>query len=727
LGLGLPTHPWGLVDWRQIESEARHVAAELGEAISVWDEASRLSVGRRQMLNVAAAVLHRAAVVILDEPTSSLSAKETDWLLERIARLKAAGTGIIYVSHRQDEIFALANRITVLRDGRRVWTGSSRAIDAAGLIEQMVGRQYQPAAGRAQRPSTSSQRDVQLSVRGLASRDGSVRGVDLEVAAGEIVGLYGLVGAGRSEAAQTIFGLRMPQRGTIEVAGRPHGVARPADAVEAGIAYLPEDRLREGVCRGLSVRANLVLASLPRWSRGIWTRKAAECDATRGEVQSLGIRLRDIEQPIGQLSGGNQQKVVLGRWLLTEPKVLLLDEPTRGVDVAAKQEIHAILRQQAQRGAAVVLISSELPELFEHADRIVVFRAGRSVNEFDPRVATPAEVAVCALPEAAADEHAASAATTLSRGISNELGLLAAIGLLALAMAWTNPQFLAADNLLGILTNVSVIAILALGVAGVIIAGAIDISLGALLALAAAAGGLVLKLPYSPAATIPAGIAMGVAVGLAGGLLNATLSLSGRIHPIVVTLGTATVYRGLLVTLTGGDTIADLPAEFGRLATARWLGLNGSVVVLLLVAVAVYVLWQQTRAGRHLFALGSSPTAARLVGISAKRSWLLAFGCAGVLAGLAGMLELARNGSMQSGMGTGYELRAIAAAVIGGTAITGGRGSVIGVLSGALLLGMVSNALVLWQVNPYRYDVVLGGLLLAAVVLDRVWRWRGGA
>jgi ABC-type sugar transport system ATPase subunit/ribose/xylose/arabinose/galactoside ABC-type transport system permease subunit len=727
LGLGLPTHRWGLVDWGTIESDARHVVAELGEAIAVRHEAGRLSVGRRQMLNVAAAVSRRAAVLILDEPTSSLSAKETDWLLERIARLKAAGTGIVYVSHRQDEIFALADRITVLRDGRRVWTGAAREIDSAGLIEQMVGRQVQPTTARPiaehHRP-----REVRLSVRGLTSHDGTVRGVDLDVAAGEIVGLYGLVGAGRSEAAQTIFGLRTRERGTVEVGGERCAVGRPADAVRVGIAYLPEDRLREGVCRGLSVRSNAVLASLPRWSRGIWTHKAAEREATQREVQSLGVRLRDIEQPIGQLSGGNQQKVVLGRWLLTKPQVLLLDEPTRGVDVAAKREIHSILRSQVENGAAIALISSELPELFEHADRIVVFREGRTVGEFDPAMSTPAEVAACALPEGQADRTQSSAREPLaSRGVSNEIGLLGVIGLLAIAMSWGNPQFLAADNLLGILTNVSVIAILALGAAGVIVAGAIDISLGALLALSAAAGGLVLKLPYAPVVTLPAGIAVGVCVGLAGGLLNAGLALGGRIHPIVVTLGTATIYRGLLVTLTGGDTIADLPPEFGKLATARWLGLNGSVLLLLLVSLAMYVLWQQTRAGRHLFALGSSPTAARLVGISARRSWLLAFGCAGTLAGMAGMLELARNGSMQSGMGTGYELRAIAAAVIGGTAITGGRGSVLGVLSGALLLGMVSNALVLWQVSPYRYDVVLGGLLLAAVLVDRWWRRRGGA
>jgi ribose/xylose/arabinose/galactoside ABC-type transport system permease subunit len=273
-----------------------------------------------------------------------------------------------------------------------------------------------------------------------------------------------------------------------------------------------------------------------------------------------------------------------------------------------------------------------------------------------------------------------------------------------------------------VFVNASVLTVLALGAAATIIAGGIDISVGSLLALAAAVGGLVMKRVELVALGVPLGILAGVATGALGGLLNAAVALVGRIHPIVVTLGTLTVFRGLLISLTGGRVISELPQGFRRLATGHVAGLRGAVVVMLLAALAAHLWLGFTRSGRHLYALGSNPRAARLVGIRRGRVWLSAFAAGGLCAGLAGLLELAQNGSMQTNLGTGYELRAIAAAVIGGTAITGGRGSVLGVVLGALLLSLLQNALVLWEVSRYRYDLVLGSLLLAAILLDRLVR-----
>jgi ribose/xylose/arabinose/galactoside ABC-type transport system permease subunit len=258
----------------------------------------------------------------------------------------------------------------------------------------------------------------------------------------------------------------------------------------------------------------------------------------------------------------------------------------------------------------------------------------------------------------------------------------------------------------------------------IILAGAIDISLGSLLALSAGTAGLVLKLPYDAGVTIPAAVAAALAIGTAGGLANAALSLWGRVHPIVITLGTMTIYRGLLIALSGGDTITDLPTAFVGWSTGRLWGINGSVVLAVAAALAVHLFLTQFRAGRHLLAVGSSPTAARLVGISRSRTWLVAFGAGGALAALAGVLELSQTGALQSGTGNGYELRAIAAAVIGGVSIAGGRGTVIGVCLGALLLSLIYNALVLWEVSRYHYELVTGGLLLAAVLVDWLWRRR---
>jgi ribose/xylose/arabinose/galactoside ABC-type transport system permease subunit/ABC-type multidrug transport system ATPase subunit len=586
----------------------------------------------------------------------------------------------------------------------------------------MVGRGVAPVIRKAtERTQAASPR---LEIDGLTAADARFEGITLTASAGEIVGIYGLVGSGRSELAQTVFGLRKAASGRVRVDGRAVAINSPTQAVAAGIAYLPEDRLRQGIFRGLSVRANAVMSSLRQLQHGGLVGAAREREVAAAEIAKLDVRCRDDLQPIGELSGGNQQKVVLARWLLTRPAVLILDEPTRGVDVGAKAEIHRILRELAKRGTAIVMISSDLPEVMENSDRVLVFRAGRIAGQFDPTQATAEQVAAAALPEET--QLAARSSARLRRGAArpwrSEIALAVAIAALMGLLAGTADSFMTADNLWGLLSTTALWTILSLGAAVIILSGAIDISLGSLLALSAAVGGLVLKLPYSPWVTVTAGVAAALAVGAAGGLLNAAISLWGRVHPIVVTLGTMTIFRGLLISLTGGAAITNLPGPFVRWSTSRYGGINASAALGAVVAVAVYMWLVRLRGGRYVVAYGASPTAARLVGISQRRAWLAAFGVGGLLAALAGVLELSQTGSLQSTTGKGYELQAIAAAVIGGVSITGGRGSVIGVCLGALLISLIHNMLVLWQVSANYETLVTGGLLLAAVLSDLLWR-----
>ena len=733
LARGLPVGPFGWVRWRRMRADARSALAALGAALDVRGPAARLSVAQRHLIQVAAAVAHRARIVILDEPTAALSALEAVWLFEQIERLRDDGVGLIYISHRLDEVFRLADRITVLRDGHRVWAGAATEIDRAGLVRAMVGRDRpQPTEPSALRPAfPCGPKTPRFRVRDMTDAQGRFEAVDLDVHAGEVLGVYGLIGAGRSEWAQALYGLRGLTRGRIEIDGFPHTYSAPRDAIGVGIAYLPEDRLRQAICPGLSVRANMVLNDPTSTTLGPLAIAAAEARVTREQVEALGVRLRDVAQPISELSGGNQQKVVLGRCLLTEPKVLLLDEPTRGVDIGAKAEIHRLVRQLADRGCAVVLISSELPEVLANSDRIAVFRAGRVAEVFDARTATPELLAEAALPRPALGAGTpAGSPNRVRRRLrpafrGSAAGLVVVVAVLGgILAATTDGQFQTAANLRGIVVNAAALTILALGASVVIIAGGIDISIGSLLALAAAVGALVMTGAGRPEQGVPLGVLAALAAGAAGGVLNASVALVGRIHPIVVTLGTMTVYRGLLISLTGGKDVGGLPAEFRRLATGRigWSQVEGSVVIMVVAAAVVHLWLAHFRSGRHLYAFGGNPRAARLVGIAAGRVWSVAFGAGGVCAALAGLLELAQNGSMQSGMGTGAELRAIAAAVIGGTAVAGGRGGVAGVVLGALLLSLVQNALVLWEVSRYRYDLVIGGLLLAAILGDRALR-----
>ncbi len=719
---GLPVGPGTWVRWREVYRDAQRAVAGLGEPIDVRQPAARLSVGQRQMTQIAAAVAHGAKVLVLDEPTSALSASETMWLFDRIEQLKSLGVGIVYISHRQEEVFRLADRITVLRDGRRVWSGPRATIAPAELIRHMVGRPVAQNSPPSAPPSAN--RQPRLEVDGLATADRPTATVSLAAFGGEIVGIYGLIGSGRSEFARAVFGLDKPASGRIIVDGQTRAIATPGDAMAASIAYLPEDRLRQGLFRGLSIRANAVVSALRSMSRGGLASAARERDATAQLIASLSIKCRDSEQAIGELSGGNQQKVVLARWLLTAPRVLLLDEPTRGVDVAAKAEIQRIVRSLARAGGAVLWISSDLAEVMQNSDRIVVFRAGRIVGEFAAGEAAAERIAAAALGETASqtDHDALPAGRSAKLRLRSELALATAVLAMFVLLGATSSSFATVDNLWGLLSSASISTVLALGAAWTILVGGIDISLGSLLALSAGVAGLVLKLDYPPGVTIPFAVLAALAVGLAGGLFNAMLTLAGRIHPIVVTLGTMTVFRGLLIAMTGGDTITDLPPAFVNWSASPLLGINSLVLAGALVAVVAHAWLVHLRAGRHALAFGSSATAARLAGISRWRVWLAAFGMGGFLAALAGTLQLAQTGAMQSGMGTGYELQAIAAAVIGGVSISGGRASVLGVCLAAFLLAQIHNVVVLWQIAPYQDALVSGALLLAAVLVDLAWR-----
>jgi rhamnose transport system ATP-binding protein len=730
---GLPLGGWGQVDWRQIQESARQAVSQLGEPIDVRRQAGQLSIVQLQMTHVAAAVLQRARIVVLDEPTSALSDAESEWLFGQIDRLQADGAGVIYISHRHEEIFRLADRITVLRDGQRVWCGATAETDRQELVQAMVGRHVEPLNKRRQRSFLKNQptgaTTPRLSVSELVDRSGRVRGVNLTVLAGEIVGIYGLVGAGRSEFAQAVFGCRPIESGEILIDGVAQKVASPRDAVAAGIAYVPEDRLRQALFRDLSVRANTVMASLARWMHGLLVVAGSERKAAQQMVERMSVQHSSLDQAIGELSGGNQQKIVLARWMLTNPRVLMLDEPTRGVDVGAKSEIHGLLAELANQGCAIVMISSELPEVLQHADRVVVFRQGCVSGVFDAAETSATEIAAAALPEEEVTRRRAVAgergrfrrAGKIRHYLRSELALGLAVVALSLWTAGTTEGF----SIISLLANTSLWAILGMAAAVVILAGGIDISLGSLVALSAAMAALVLQLPGPPGVIIPLGIASGVLVGGLGGLVNAAIALTGRIHPIVVTLGTMTIYRGAVIALLGGKAIVGLPPGFLRLARDQATGFRGSIVVAVCSVLFIGMWLTFTRSGRHIYAVGSGPNAARLAGITQTRTWLVAFATGGMLAGLAGVLQLAESGQMQSRLGVGWELHAIAVAVIGGVAITGGRGTVLGVVLSATLIRLINGALVRWGIRDVQFDLFVGAMILAAVLLDLAWRKLG--
>lgn len=718
LSRGLPARG-GIVDWPRIWAHARKVVAQVGEPLDPRRPAGELSVAQRQMVQLATALSLEPKILLLDEPTSSLSARESEWLFARIAERQHAGTGIIYISHRLEEIERLATRVTILRDGRLIWSGAAGELSRGEMISRMVGRETRFTP----RQTSSDERPIVLRGSGMADAGGRFREISFSVRAGEVLGVYGLVGAGRSEWAQSLVGLRPLDGGELTLGNVPYRPRNPAYAIRAGLVYLPEDRLRQGIFPSQSIRHNLGISALTRWiGRGVISRRR-ERRETHELCDRLDVRRQSVEQPIRELSGGNQQKVMLGRCSLADPRVLLLDEPTRGVDVSARQQIHDWIGEATRAGRGVVLISSDLPEVLQYTDRILVFREGALSGTFETRLTSAEELAQAALPVENRKIAAVSRQLRRNSRLGGLVPLLGTLVALALLLATTTRgRFTTAENLLGLLEKISVSGMLAMGASIVMLVRGIDISVGSLFALSAASAGLILSASDGSPGRIAQAVGVGLLVGLAGGLFNAGAALWGRIQPIVVTLGSLTVFRGLLLQMTGGNVVGQLPETFRQGVTARWLLLPAGAwwLALALLGMSLFLTW--TVPGRWLYAWGSNPRAARLAGISRTRTWLTAFGLGGLFAAVAGLLELAQNGSMQSVMGTGYELRAITAAVLGGTAVAGGRGTPWGSVLGALLLAMLQNGLVLWGVSQFRYDLVLGGLLVGAMLWERLAR-----
>lgn len=387
---------WRTIDWPRVRREAETMMAGLGLELDVRRPLSRYPVAIQQMVAIARSLGLSACVLILDEPTSSLDESEVEALFTVMRGLRERGLAILFVTHFLDQVYAVSDRITVLRNGRRVGERVAADWPHAALVASMIGRELQPQfAHTAANAAGSAGGPMVASARGLGRR-GGVEPVDLDIRRGEVVGLGGLLGSGRTELARLMFGLDRSDRGEWRVGTQPSAPRNPAEAVAMGLAMCPEERKTEGIVADLSVRENIVLSLQARrgWRR--YLKPAQQTKIAAEFVALLDIGTAGLEMPVGQLSGGNQQKVVLARWLATQPSLLILDEPTRGIDVAAKQEIMARIAALARDGMAVLFISAEIEELVRVADRIAVMRDRRKVGELAQPCDTHAVLAMIA-------------------------------------------------------------------------------------------------------------------------------------------------------------------------------------------------------------------------------------------------------------------------------------------------------------------------------------------
>jgi ribose transport system ATP-binding protein len=381
--LGRESRRYGLLDWKGMHDEARALLSRFKIDVDVRKPLLRFNTATQQMVAIARAIGFKAKLVIMDEPTSSLDEREVEVLFDVIRQLKAEGVSVVFVSHKLDELYAVCDRVTIMRDGRTVKVADISAISKLELVAGMLGRDISQVAKSSTAFGDRHGRigDVVLDVNALNAGH-KVHDVSFSVRRGEIVGFAGLLGSGRTETARLVFGADKKRSGTITLAGKTLELNEPVDAIRAGIGFTPEDRKAEGVVPDMAVAENLILALMPQLARAGIVDEAKQRAVVDKFIKRLGVKCSGPDQKIRELSGGNQQKVLLARWLAMNPKLLILDEPTRGIDVGAKAEIQTLIKELADQGLSVLMISSELEEVLEGSDRVFVLREGRTVAEF---------------------------------------------------------------------------------------------------------------------------------------------------------------------------------------------------------------------------------------------------------------------------------------------------------------------------------------------------------
>ena len=729
----LPTLAPGIVDWATAHREAGESLAALDfEGIDTHLRVDHLGVSQRQMVEIAKALRGTPRVVILDEPSAVLSNKELERLFAVLRAFRRDGGTVVYVSHRLDEVLRISDRITVLKDGERVGTVETAAVGEQELIRMMVGRPLSEIYPARQRPPVSEL----LTLEGLSGP--GFHDVDLALGTGEVVGLFGLVGAGRTELARAIFGATRLSSGGMSLDGRPYRPRSPADALRAGVAMLGEERGRDGLVMPASVLDNLTLASLGQLSRFGVIRRRQQRETASGQVEGLDIRPPVLGRTVRMLSGGNQQKVVFGKWLIRGARVQILDEPTRGVDVATKVQIYQIIADLADRGLAVLLISSDLPEIIGMSDRIIVMRHGqrgrrgagrrghrgaaadhRLRRRGDGRMSGPGSST--SSPGMRGSEDLPSGAASLGSHLRSRLGsrgwldlALPVVFLVLLVFAAVSSDtFLTENNISNLLRQIVINGLLSLGMLVVILSGGIDLSVGAVVALSAILVGVLME-----SVPMPVAILLAISAAAVVGLVNGGIIARFKIAPFIMTLGTLSAVRGLVYVISETPVVYDDP-DFLSIGSAE----IGPVPVITLLMIAAFVLMSfflnRTTPGRAIIAIGGNEEAVRLAGINVRLNTTLAYVICSTLAGIAGVVLASRVGISQPSVAAGYELDAIAACVIGGAILGGGGGSVRGTFAGVLVLGLISNLLNMYNVQAYYQQIFKGVLIVLAVLARR--------
>ncbi len=688
------------------------------------DRVSSLSVARRHLLEIAKAFAMAPRLLILDEPTAPLSQDSVELLFSFVRELAAGGTAVVYITHRLGEVREIADRVTVLRDGTLRGTSVVTQISDADLLAMIVGRTL--GATFPPKHTTGTNETPLLQVDGLTGN--GFENISLVAAKGEIVGIAGVVGNGQPAFLRGLAG-RGPATGTVSVGGQElsrRGLLESA-------AYMPADRLTEGLMLDLNVRENTALTALDRLKAGPFVSSRREVAVVERELSELAVKAPSLEAPVSALSGGNQQKIVMARAMLSEPSILVADEPTQGVDVGARAEIYRILREVAGRGVPVVVSSSDTKELEGLCDRVIVMSRGHAVATLEAGDVTEERIVHAAISATThTTEQAARKPSGLSRFSRFIEGDYAPVVVLAIVMialgAYVlhhNSRYLSDYNINSVMFACAALGFISLGQTFALLLGGIDLSVGPLAGFLVVLGSFFVLDGRSPAVwALGFGLMFVAAVGV--GLLNGSLIRFAKFTPVAATLVTYIALGGLSFTLRSAPD-GYIASSVTNVISTKVGPVPVAFAVFVAFALALELGLRKSLFGMRLRAIGSNEEAARRIGVPINRTALLGYVGASFLTLLGAIVLLAQLGVGDPGQGTGYTLTSITAVVLGGTSLLGGRGTFIGTLVGAGLSVQVLNATVFLSLTQKWQYIFQGLLIVAAAVIYSQVRRRGHA
>lgn len=702
--LGEKTKPGLFVDIKEREKRARELFDRLNVDIDVSKPVKNLSPAHQQLVEIAKAVSKQVKILIMDEPTAPLTVSEVETLFRIIKDLKSQGVTVIYISHRLEELFEIADRVTVMRDGCFVDTKDIAGIDRKQLISMMAGRELNESY-----PEKKCKIGEEvLRVEHLTGNGDT--DISFNLRRGEILGFAGLVGAGRTELMRVIYGANPKEKGRIIVNGKEEKIISCQDAIRCGIGYIPEDRKNHGVFLRMSIKWNTVANNLKGYSNGLFVDKKREARAAEEYQDKFKIKTPNLDQLVGNLSGGNQQKVVIAKTLAANSKIIIFDEPTRGIDVGAKHEIYKLMNELAEAGHSIIMVSSDMPELLGMSDRIVVIYEGRKTGELPKEKFDQNYILDLA---SGGEENEKTKTSWID--LYKKYGIYIFLVVVCAFFSVAAPNFLSASNLINILRQVSMFGIVVIGVTMVMIGGGMDLSVGGQMAVVGMVVGFLLvklKLP------IPVTALIGILTGIAFGTVNGIVAIKLKIMPIIVTLSTMLILQGVAYLITGGYPITGMPKPFLMLGQGYIGPIPIPVIIFVLFILFGWIVMNKTYLGRMIYALGGNKEAARLAGINVDKLTIMVYAFAGFAASIAALIMVARTNASQPGAGSSYPFDCMTAACLGGISIAGGEGKISGAVIGVIIIGVLDNGLVLMGVNSNFQSVVKGIILLLAVAID---------